>query len=501
VLREAIEIVPRVEIWHPTPKRMRAACPVLVLVAASAIEALGRAHAQVPARKPRLAVVPIRESPRLDGRLDEPVWRAAPGTDAFTQKFPDEGKPPTERTVLKVLHDGRALWVGFECEQKRSRVIARLAPRDRPVDADLVTIALDTRRNGTNAFEFGVNAAGVLYDSLRFNDTEISTDWDENWDARVHVTRQGWSAEIRIPLRILRFEENLPVQDWGMQARRTITALQEIDEWAFIPRDAAGEVSRYGRLTGLVNLRATGRVELRPFVLGRVRRRDRGQDTVAEGMDLSGSGGLDLKWHITKALTLEGAFLPDFGQVEADQVLFNLTRLELRLPEKRPFFYEGIDLFTTLVPVLYTRRIGLAPPAPSLRPGETLVQLPEVSTLYTAAKTVGTLGERLHLGVLTSLTARNDVDVQTADGRREPRVALPTSLYNVLRLKLDLPGNSHVGLIATTVHRFEQTDRYPTTTAPDGSTRVLCPDGIAASTTPTWGRSTGAGAHRRGRTP
>jgi hypothetical protein len=246
-------------------------------------------HAAPSARRPRLSVVRITQAPKLDGRLDEAVWRAAPGTDAFTQKFPDEGKAPSERTVLRVLHDGRALWVGFECDQRRSKIIARLAPRDRPVESDQVTLTLDSRRSGTNAFEFGVNAAGALSDSLRFNDTEVSTDWDENWDARVHVTPKGWTAEMRIPLRILRFEEDLPVQEWGMQARRTISARQEIIEWAFIQRKTAGEVSHYGKLTGLERLRSPGRVELRPFVLGRVRHRERGAETLAEGKDLSGA--------------------------------------------------------------------------------------------------------------------------------------------------------------------------------------------------------------------
>src|SRR5262249_40805554 len=217
---------------------------------------------------------------------------------------------------------------------------------------------------------------------ILFNDTDSSSDWDENWDARTARTEHGWSAEFRIPLRILRFAR-LPVQDWGFQARRYISARQETDEWSFIPRTQAGEVSRYGRLDNLVGLTPRSPLELRPFVLGRVRVRDAVSDMIASGTDATGSAGLDIKWHASQSLTLDASFNPDFAQVEADQLILNLTTFETYYPEKRPFFLEGIDTFATPMQVLYTRRIGRASPVPALRTDriQTLVHLPAPATI------------------------------------------------------------------------------------------------------------------------
>src|SRR5262249_27476322 len=280
----------------------------------------------------------------------------------------------SEQTTIRVIYDGEALFIGVDCQQK-APLVARLTRRDRPIEADSITIDLDSRADGTSAFEFAVNAAGALSDGIRFNDTDYSAAWDENWDARVARSDRGWSAEVRIPLRILRFHR-APVQSWGLQVRRYVSARQETDEWAFIPRTAAGEVSHYGKLDELRALKPPSPFELRPFVLGRVRHRDptsttlgNGTDvtTLANGWDASGSVGLDVKWHVTQNLTLDATFNPDFGQVEADQVVLNLTTYEIFFPEKRPFFLEGVDVFATPLPLLYTRRIGLAPDAPSLR--------------------------------------------------------------------------------------------------------------------------------------
>jgi len=257
-----------------------------------AVLALPTARAERPLS--RVRAVRVSDSPKLDGRLDDRAWQAAPRFDAFVQKFPNEGARPSEPTTIRVVYDREAVWVGVECRQRTVPIVGRLTRRDRPIEADSITIDLDSRRSGTNAFEFAVNASGVLSDSLRFNDTDSSSDWDENWDARVARSDDGWSAEFRIPLRILRYDAKLPVQSWGFQARRYISARQETDELAFIPRTVAGEVSHYGKLDDLREIKPPSPFELRPFVLGRVRHRDAISGTLANGWDASGSAGLDV---------------------------------------------------------------------------------------------------------------------------------------------------------------------------------------------------------------
>jgi hypothetical protein len=451
-----------------------------LVVAPALLVALAPLSAWAERPLPHLRAVRATHAPTLDGKLDDPAWRAAPPLDSFVQKFPHEGAAPTEQTTIRVVYDGDAVWIGVECTQRTAPIVGRLTRRDRPIEADSITIDLDTRRAGTTAFEFAVNAAGVLSDGIRFNDTDVSADWDENWDARVARTADGWSAELRIPLRILRFDASLPLQSWGLQARRYISARQETDEWAFIPRTAAGEVSHYGKLDELRDLKPPSPFELKPFALGRVRHRDAVSGTLASGWDAGGSAGLDLKWHVTQNLTLDATFNPDFGQVEADQVVLNLTTYEIFFPEKRPFFLEGVDVFATPLSLLYTRRIGLAPDAPALRTdapyGEQLVDLPSPSTIYGAAKLVGVVGDKLTVGVLSALTARNRVDAALGDGSRVARIAEPLSLFNVLRLRWAAARNTEIGIMATAANRFEALGLYPL--QPNGTPNyALCPDG------------------------
>ncbi|APR88160.1 hypothetical protein A7982_13509 [Minicystis rosea] len=430
---------------------------------------------------PHLAAARTDRAPKLDGRLDDAVWQKAVPSDAFTQKMPVDDTPPGDRTVVRVLYDDDNVYVGIDCPQTVD-VVARLTRRDRPIESDAVTVVLDTRSDGKSAFEFSVNAAGVLSDGLHFNDTEFNPDWDEIWEAEVARTPAGWSAELRIPLRALRFPTR-PVQSWGLQIKRYVSMRQELDEWAHIPRHAAGEVSKYGRLDGLAGLKAKTPIELRPFIVGAVRHRDPAATTLARGFEPGFSAGLDLKWHVSQALTLDAAILPDFGQVEADQVFLNLTNYELFYPEKRPFFLEGADVFSTPIQLLYTRRIGRIPPEPALvedRPiRERPVHAPTPSTIYGAAKLTGELGGGWSIGQLIALTGRQTIDAEAKNGARVERAVDPLSAYNVLRLKRDLGGGAHVGLMLTSVNRLEDGHDYPLLPGhgPQGRAPQLCPSG------------------------
>lgn len=378
-----------------------------------------------------IAAARAPEPPKLDGHLDDAVWRLAPASDAFTQKVPHDGKPPSERTVVRVLYDDHAVYVGVDCIQTGADVTARLTRRDRQVEADSVSIAFDSRGDKRTSFEFVVNAAGVLADRLHFNDTETSDEWDEIWEARVARTKVGWSAEFRIPLRILRFKSK-PKQSWGFQVRRYTSLRQELDEWAYSPRDAAGDVSRYGSLDGLMGLREHGGVELRPFIAGGVRHDDP-QRSLPRGFFPTLSGGLDLKWHLSQELTLDASLLPDFGQVEADQVVLNLSNFEQYYPEKRPFFLEGVDTFTTPLQLLYTRRIGRVPPPPYVVENhpirERLIAPPDPAPILGAAKLVGELGGGVSVGELFAVVGQRSANAVAQNGTKVNRLAEPLTVF------------------------------------------------------------------------
>lgn len=424
--------------------------------------------------------------PVIDGRLDDAAWARAEVQDDFTQKFPNEAQAPAEKTSFRVLYDDASVYIGIECEQTLVPIVARLTRRDRATEADYVTVVLDSRGDGRSAYEFSVNAAGVESDSLRFNDTDSDSDWDETWDARVTTSPRGWTAELRIPLRVLRFREmansDRKAPSWGMQVRRYVSKRQETDEWSFIPRAGAGEVSRYGRLEG-IRAKGTGTdVELRPFVLGRFDRRDAGADVASASHRFGGSVGLDAKWHAKRDLTLDLAILPDFAQVEADQLILNLTNEEIPLPEKRPFFFEGRDVLATPMPLLYTRRIGrITPDAPELRPREELAEPMKAATLLGATKLSGRLTEHLGVGALSALTAENDAKIRVGASPKTDRAVEPTTLFQAARLKYELGGNAHIGTFASAVVRSESTNATPRLDSPSGPS-ALCPNGLEVRT-------------------
>jgi hypothetical protein len=302
-----------------------------------------------------VALVPVRvdHAPHIDGHLDDVQWTLATASDSFTQSFPHDGAPPTSPTSVRVTYDDDNVYVAIDCTQTVP-LVARLTRRDREIDGDRVSIDFDTSRDRRGAFHFQVSAAGVMVDALRYNDTELSTEWDEIWRAEVAPTATGWSAELAIPLRILRLRNG--VDTWGFQVRRAVGQSGEIDTWAYSPRDAGGEVSRYGELGPFGGLTPRGSIALVPFALGRVVHTDAALPS-QYGDGVSGAAGIDITWKPASSVTIAAAVLPDFAQVEADQVVINLTTTEIEFPEKRPFFLQGLDVFATPIQLFYSRRI------------------------------------------------------------------------------------------------------------------------------------------------
>jgi hypothetical protein len=432
-----------------------------------------------PAPPPELVAVRAPEPVLVDGRLDDGAWRAAPPSDAFTQQYPDEAAPPTERTEVRVLYDDEALYVGVRCVQRSVPVVARVTRRDRVVGADRITLDVSSRADRASAFHFGVSAAGVLDDGVYFNDNEYSADWDENWEAATSVDADGWTAEIRIPFRILRFDppDLAPEHRWGIQIQRYLHLRREWDLWSFRPRSSAAFVSTFGVLTGLTGIRPARPLELRPFALLQLRHGDAAAPQ--PGGDLDVSAGLDLKAHPTQGTTLDGTVNPDFGQVEADQVVLNLTNYEVFYPEKRPFFLEGVDTFAAPRAVLYTRRIGRRPPDPPVdtAAGETVVESTVPSRIWGAVKLVGAATPRTTIGALSAFTGENRAVVMGPGpgATREARLAEPAALANALRVRRRFGATTDLGVLATALSRF-----------PPAGARGAFPDAYAAAVDGRW---------------
>lgn len=408
------------------------------------------------------------ERPSIDGRLDEAVWARAPVATDFVQQEPEVGEPATERTEVRVLYDGGALYVGFRnAVRDPETLIARLARRDEGVVSDRVSVGLDSYDDGRTAFEFAVTAAGVQQDILIYNDTFEDWNWDAVWDAATYRTDDGWTAELRIPLSQLRFRTDEGVQAWGLQFQRSIPANGEESFWAPIRPDEDRYVSRFGRLSGLRGLRAPNGLEIQPYVASRLTREPGdAADPFYSPNDVAGSIGADIKYGLTSNLTLTATLNPDFGQVESDPAVVNLTDFEVFFEERRPFFLEGTDIFeygrtrtyrTRHTPTFfYSRRIGRAP----LRGfgGDSLfVDTPQQTTIAGAAKVSGKVGG-WSVGLLDAVTTSErarllDVSVDGLGEEERPLVE-PWANYVAGRLKRDFRGGQTVvGGLFTGVNR------------------------------------------------
>ncbi|WP_224248820.1 DUF5916 domain-containing protein [Hyalangium gracile] len=317
-----------------------------------------------------------RATERIDinGVWDEPAWASALPFDGFVQIFPSEGGAPTERTEVRVLYDDRNLYVAFTCfDSQPDQLNRNLGRRDSPPPSDSVEVVIDSAADRRTAYTFGVNAGGVLFDSLVQDNGTTSTEWDAVWDAAVQVRPDGWSAELRIPLHILRFSK-ATLQKWGFLARRRLARTNEVITSALVPRTGSGQVSRIGTLEGLRDLTPRPYVELSPYLAARTALQPQFSDPSRPDPRLLNPAldvGLDLQMALSSELVLTATVHPDFGQVEADELILTLANAEPYFPEKRPFFAQGLELFQPppsgngailAQQFFYSRRIGLTTP-------------------------------------------------------------------------------------------------------------------------------------------
>ena len=288
-----------------------------------------------------ITAVRINGGAKIDGILDEDFWQKAPRSGEFTQYQPDEGKPASESTFVRVAYDDEALYVGMEMyDSEPDKIISRLTRRDREVQADLINVIVDSHHDHQTAYGFTVYSSGTQKDGYRFDDTNFDDSWDAVWESAAKKTNWGWTAELRIPFQCLRFacEEN---PTWGIYFSRQISRKNELDRWVYIPEKTNGFVSYFGHLKGLENITAPKRLEILPYAVSY-------EQTEAKtlgnpnGRDFFGNSGFDLKYGITSNITLNATVNPDFGQVEQDQTILNLSTFETEYPEKRPFFLEGL---------------------------------------------------------------------------------------------------------------------------------------------------------------
>ena len=401
----------------------------------------------------------------IDGKLDEPVWQGSQGIGSFVQREPTEGAPPSERTVVFLAYDDEALYVGARLDDSSpDSIVARLARRDYFTSADRFWVYLDPYHDKRSGFYFGINAAGTLYDGVLYNDDWDTDEWDGVWQGSTQRTPEGWTVEMRIPYSQLRFKKS-EVQSWGINFKREIARRNEEDFLVYTPRNGSGFVSRFVNLAGITNVTPPRRFVALPYVTSRAELTNPpAGNPFNDGASTTLTGGTDLKFGLGSNFTVDATINPDFGQVEVDPAVVNLSDFETFYPEKRPFFVEGSTIFDFGYggannnwgfnwgnpDFFYTRRVGRAPQG-SL-PANDFSDMPTGTSILGAAKLTGKVGS-WNLGMMHAFTGREMARIDSSGSQRSIEVE-PRTYYGVFRTQNEINGGRQgLGIIATTTAR------------------------------------------------
>lgn len=414
----------------------------------------------------------------VNGKLDEPDWSSANPITRFVQTQPSEGVAATQRTEIRILFDDEAIYIGARMYDSLGAhgVRARLTRRDAQLEldgtgsltSDKLTITFDAYHDHLSRARFQINPYGVLGDALGEGGSNLDDSWDPIWDGAAHIDSLGWTAELRIPLSQLGYA--VPTdRTWGMQIERVVDRLNERDVWAFWRSNESGGPPRFGHLTGLDLPGHRRGVELLPYLVTRTRKSpvDAGNPFVRR-TEQRFRAGTDLKAQVTPALTLNATINPDFGQVEVDPAVVNLSAFETFYPEKRPFFVQGSNAFdfggfscffchnSSSLDAFYSRRIGRAPQLGDYITARSLyADVPDASTIVGAVKVTGRVGKSNTVGILDAVTnAERARYVDTIGGPHLTQLVEPLTNYLVARARRDFRGGAtQSGVIVTSVLR------------------------------------------------
>ncbi|QKJ31819.1 hypothetical protein HQ865_19285 [Mucilaginibacter mali] len=415
------------------------------------------AIAQAPVKK--LEAVKTTTPPKIDGLLDDEAWKNVPIATDFIENNPVAGRheKPEERTEVKIVYDNNAIYVAARMyETSEKRVARELTTRDKIANDDFVGIIFDTYLDGLNGTGFYTTAAGVQYDAKYSNGGNEDDTWNGVWESKVTVDDKGWSAEFKIPYSALRFSKK-DVQTWGLNMVRRRQCTQAQMFWNELDPKKNGLMNQEGQLTNLKDITPPLRLGFYPYFSTYL---NHYPYNTADVKNTTGSvnGGMDVKYGINASFTLDMTLIPDFGQVQSDNKVLNLTPFEVKYTENRPFFTEGTELFNK-GNLFYSRRVGGQPidygnAYNNLKPGEEVIRNPTETRLLNATKLSGRLSNGLGIGVFNAITNSANAIVEDANGNRREVETSPLTNYNILVLDQNLKNNSAITLINTNVNRF-----------------------------------------------
>ncbi|HEX2865703.1 MAG TPA: DUF5916 domain-containing protein [Ignavibacteriales bacterium] len=418
----------------------------------------------------RINAVRITESVKVDAVLSESVWQKL-GCTQFVQQEPVQGTLPSQKSEAWLAYDDEAIYFAAKYyDSHPDSILARLVRRDFVWQdpSDGCVLYLDSYGDKRNGYYFYVSAAGALADGLIENDVKQPNDltWDAVWEGAARIDSTGWSIEMRIPFSQLRFKDGSP-QTWGVNVERFVSRTVETDVLAYTPYNESGFTSRFPELTGIEGVSPGARFELLPYVTAKGEfSGSKKNDPFNPGHKYLPGAGLDVRAGLGPSLTLNATINPDFGQVEVDPAVVNLSDVESSFEEKRPFFTEGVTIFTfgrgginsnmgmswSSPTIFYSRRIGRAPQGPL--PSYDYADIPKGTHILGAAKVTGKIFEGWRIGTIHAITEREFAEVDLEGNRRNIEIE-PLTYYGVFRAQKDFNNRRQgLGLLATFTERL-----------------------------------------------
>lgn len=399
--------------------------------------------------------------PKIDGIIDEIIWRDAPIATEFVAFQPVPGiKEENERkTIIYILYDNQAIYIAAKMKEVLAEDISKeLVNRDQIGNSDFIGVLIDTYHDKINAQEFVVTAAGIQLDA-KFSAQGEDINWNAVWESAVKINGNEWVAEIKIPYSALRFASK-DIQTWGINFVRNRQASQQKLTWSELDPKINGFINQEGELTGIEKIKSPLRLSVSPYVSSYVNNYPYNQPDIRNTTH-SFNGGMDVKYGINASFTLDMTLVPDFGQVQSDNQVLNLTPFEVRYDENRQFFTEGTELFNK-GDLFYSRRVGSAPINSyklydALVAKDKIISNPSQTKLLNASKLSGRTANGLGIGLFNAVSKRAEAIIEHADGTREIIETAPLSNYNIFVLDQNLKNNSSVSLINSSVIRAGNT--------------------------------------------
>jgi len=405
------------------------------------------------------------KKPIIDGVLDDACWKTGNWAGDFVQWIPTEGGKPSQPTFVKILYDDKSIYVALRAVDREPKKISRKAGRRDVFAGDMTGITFDSYHDHRTGFEFDITAGGQKIDGILNNSGFGDLNWNAVWNCKVAFEDSAWTQELQIPLNQLRYS-NQYEQVWGLHVWRWIDRLQEESDWEKQSMTGPGMLYLFGELHGIKGLKKSQRVELMPYSLGELKtfKKEPGNPFANKGHRFLGNIGLDAKIGIGSNFTVDLTVNPDFGQVESDPSVLNLTAFETFYEEKRPFFLEGKSIFNFDMDdasLFYSRRIGHSPSFQPILKDKEYIKVPNNTTILSAVKFSGKTSKGLSVGALQSFTANEMATINSPSGDRKVSVE-PFNSYTVARIQQDFnQSNTMFGGILTSTNRsITNADHY-----------------------------------------